>query len=738
MLLRWRVTAVVFAVLPLLGASAADLSLVPWPRALTRTDGSFRISAATPIVCHWTNGDGCAFAAKSLSASLARSRGLTLARDDRASDPAIVLRHSETPVGEGYRLTVTPAGIEIAASTDGGLYYGTVTLLQLATTEVGAAQQIDVPGVTIDDAPRYAWRGLMLDSVRHFQSPATVKALIDAMALHKLNMLHWHLVDDQGWRIEIRKYPRLTRIGAFRSNRRERHYGGYYTKRQIRDIVAYARARNITIVPEIEMPGHALAPIAAYPRLGSVKRIPQGPTGDWGIFPYLYNVDDATFAFLEDVLSEVMALFPSPYIHIGGDEAPKDQWNASPGVQKRMRTLGIADTRVLQGYFTNRIGRFLLAHGRRPIGWDEVLEGHPSPDVVVMSWRAVDSASEAADRGHDVVLSSAPRYYLDYCQAERAGEPPCRGPQATLRDVYAFDPSANSALDKHLLGVQANIWTEHLPTAPAVFYAAFPRAAAVAETGWSSQRDWPGFLSRLPALFERYRTLGIGYSDVIFAVDAATEKTASGVKINLANQAGFGTIRYTLDGAVPTVASPAFTAPFGVTLPVTLSAATFVDGKQVGRITRERLDVRSILRRTSWTMDQCSNDLPLAQKTRDGKVAMVNVMNPCWIYRAADLGTWRGFETSVAPLPFNFSILQDIKKIPLFPHAVPGGQLEVRQDSCTGPLLAVAKLPKTRGSRTLRVALPSGVGVHDLCLLFARRIVDPVWAIDWVQPLLKE
>jgi hexosaminidase len=729
-----RLTAVVFAALPLFGASAADLSLIPQPAALTRGEGTFRLQPATTIICTQTNDAPCAFAADSWAGWIARTRGLTLARSDHAAAPAIVFRRADMPTGEGYRLSVTPSGIEIAAASDAGLYYGAVTLFQLATEQTGVTGEIEIPAVTIDDAPRFAWRGLLLDSARHFQPPAAVKALIDAMALHKLNVLHWHLTDDQGWRIEIKKYPRLTKVGAFRHNRREGRYGGFYTQDQIRDIVAYAKARAITIVPEIEMPGHALAAIVAYPKLASVRRVPKGVSGDWGVFPYLYNVNDSTFAFLEDVLTEVMALFPSPFIHVGGDEAPKDQWNASPQVQQRLRALGIKDTTALQGYFTARIGRFLEAHGRRQIGWDEILEGQPPPSAVVMSWRTVASAGEAAALGHDVVLSPAPTFYLDYCQAVRDGEPTCRGLQSTLHDVYGFDLAPQGPLQNHLLGVQANVWTEHLPTPPAVFYATFPRAAAVAETGWSKTHDWNSFVARLPAQLRRYDALGMVHSEVAFVPTITAEAAASGARVSLVHQVQSGTIRYTLDGAAPTNASPVFTAPFETTLPVTVTAATFIDGEQVGRSVRKQLNPASIVRRSSWDMDLCTNDLPLAQKNRD--VMMVNVMHPCWIYRAADLSTWRSLDIAVAPLPFNFQIGQDIKKIPLSPQAAPGGQLEIRRDDCSGPLLAVLKLPRVRG--TLHAMLPPQTGVHDLCLTFARRKVDPVWSIAWVQPLRKE
>lgn len=737
MLIRLRLAAIVLAAMPLIGACAADLNLTPWPRQLTREAGGFRLTSATPIVCTKTNDAPCAFAADFLAGLIRRTRNLPLSRVANADGPAIVLRRTSTPVGEGYRLAVRPWGIEITAADDAGLLYGAMTLYQLATPEADPVREIAIPAVTIDDAPRFGWRGLMLDSARHFQSPDEIKRFLDVMAWHKLNVLHWHLVDDQGWRIEIKRYPRLTKIGAFRHNRREGRYGGYYTQAQIRDIVAYAKARAITIVPELEMPGHALAAISAYPRLGSTRRVPNGPSGDWGIFPYLYNVDDSTFAFIDNVLTEVMALFPSPYIHVGGDEAPKGQWNTSAAVQRRMHALGVADTKALQGYFTHRIGTFLAAHGRRLIGWDEILEGQPPANAVVMSWRTVESAGEAADRGHDVVLSPAPVLYFDYCQAARAGEPTCRGPQSSLADVYTFAPTPQGALEHHLLGVQANIWTEHMPTAAGVFYAAFPRAAALAETGWSAGHDWQSFLMRLPAEFERYRVLAIPASQSAFAVAVTAVPAGRDVRIALANQVEAGVIHYRTDGGVPDEASPVYNGPFKASHAQTIAAATYLDGHRLGGVTFQALGAAAILRRTSWAMDQCTNDLPLAQRSGT-VVSMVNVMNPCWIYRGLDLAPIRGLDVSLGPLPFNFQIGNDVKKIPLYPTAARGGALEIRADSCTGPLLASLKLPRVRRFTTLHADLPPQTGVHDVCLNFARRKVDPVWAIDWVQPLLKE
>ncbi|MDR3525920.1 MAG: family 20 glycosylhydrolase, partial [Rhizomicrobium sp.] len=564
-----------------LAAGATTPSLIPLPAHLQMGEGVFALSPQTSLRCADPNDRACAQTVKYLAALLQRDPGLVLQSDNDAGAAAIVLRRTKELAGEAYHLQVAPSGIEIEAGSDAGLFYGAITLWQLSSQQPASSGRRQITALDIADAPRFFWRGVMLDSVRHFQKPDAIKELLDAMALHKLNVLQWHLTDDQGWRIEIKKYPRLTKIGAWRKNRREGRYGGFYTQAQIREIVAYAAARHITVVPEIEMPGHASAAIAAYPRLGSIKHPWRKVSGDWGVFPNPYNVDDRTFGFLQDVLTEVMALFPSPYIHVGGDEAPKGQWDASPTVQKRMAALGVANSKALQGYFTARIGRFLEAHGRRLIGWDEILEGSPPQSATITSWHTVESASEAAEKGHDVVLSPAPQLYLDHCQLERLGEPTCRGGEETLRDIYAFDPAPSGALAAHLIGMQANIWTEHLPTAAAAFYAAFPRLAAFAEIAWSPREthSWPDFVTRLPAQLVRYNALGITHSEAAYAVNISAVPQAGGAIVTLSNQANFGTIHFTQDGTAPIPSSPVYAAPLQIPLPATITAAAF-DGEQ--------------------------------------------------------------------------------------------------------------------------------------------------------------
>jgi len=702
------------------------LSLIPEPAKVERREGRFNLTSATRLVCP-PKDSSCDWTADYFAQLMSHTRGIAPAKAavEPESGAIVFQRTAGAADSEAYSLDVEPQRIVVSASGEAGLFYGAVTLWQLATDD--EAPQISIPAASIADQPRFGWRGVLLDSARHFQSPAFVKAFIDAMALHKLNVLQWHLTDDQGWRIQIKGYPRLTSVGAWRPDGKGGRYGGFYSQRQIRDIVAYARRRHVTIVPEIEMPGHALAAIVAYPWLGSVRHPPKTVSGDWGVFPYLYNVDKPTFRFLDNVLTEVMALFPSRYIHIGGDEAVKDQWNASRHIRRQVRRLHLKDAEALQAWFTARIGRFLAAHGRRLIGWDEILNSTLAPDAAVTSWRTLESADEAAKLGHDVVLSPAPMLYFDYCQVAREGEPPCRGIEESLRQVYDFDPVDNA----RLLGVQANIWTEHLDSEDRVAYAAFPRLAALAELAWTprSERDWPSFVARLPAMLDRYRRLGLTTSDAAFAVEVKATPSAQGAQVSLSNQVSFGAIHYTLDGGAPTLNSPLYAAPFEVALPMTIKAAAFDGTRALAAPVTAALDARSLLRRTSYDMPQCTDDLPLALQAGDS-VVMVNVMNPCWIYKGLNLAGIGSIDVAVARLPFDYQIGQDIRKIPLYPDAAPQGQLEIRLDSCQGETLAV--LPLT--GPVLHAALAPQQGVHDLCLLFARRSVDPVWAIKWVQP----
>src|SRR4051812_38011676 len=413
--------------------AAAATAVVPQPASVVPLEGELRLDTRTTVT---SSGDaGARRAALRFATLVSQAHGIRLPVTFGQRSAAIRFeKDPKAAPAESYRIEAGPRRIVVSAHDDAGLQHGASTLVQLVETREGARV---IPAVRIDDAPRFAWRGLMVDSARHYQSPAALRRFIDAMALHKLNVLHWHLTDDQAWRLEIRKYPRLTEVGAWRvpagagrddldpRTGRPRVIGGFYSQREVRDLVRYATERGITIVPEIDMPGHATAAMVAYPQLAAIDDPPREVPADWGIYPNVYSLDESTFRFVEDVLREVMALFPVRYIHVGGDEVIKDQW-LSPRGRKRMKQLGIDDPAKLQPYFTQRIGRFLAAHGRRLVGWDEILEPGLASDAVVMSWRGTAGALEAARKGYDTVVAAHPTLYFDNRQSDRAEEPPGR------------------------------------------------------------------------------------------------------------------------------------------------------------------------------------------------------------------------------------------------------------------------------------------------------------------------
>ncbi|WP_297512203.1 family 20 glycosylhydrolase [uncultured Caulobacter sp.] len=747
-----RIAALVLAAA--LGATAANaqtsgLTLTPAPAKAVRAEGTFKLSAATRI--HVAKGDLEAHGvARQLADLIRRARGFSpavVAGPPAAGEAAIVLTR-EGPVGEAYRLDVSPSRVTLAAAKRPGLFYGAMSLWQLATPDA-AKGAVDLPAVAIEDAPRFAWRGLLVDSARHYQSLDTLKAVIDAMAVHKLNIFHWHLVDDQGWRLEIKKYPKLTEVGARRRDpgaaRTYPKYGGFYTQDQARELVAYAAARNVTIVPEIETPGHALASIVAYPALG-VAPPDASHMGDWGVFPWLYNTDDATFAFLDDVLNEVMDIFPSTFIHVGGDEALKDQWKASPKVQAKIKALGLKDEHELQSWFIQRVGQTLAQRGRRLVGWDEILEGGLAPNATVMSWRGIDGAIAAARQGHDTVLSPHPTLYLDNRQSASPEEPTGRGRVVSLKDVYAFDPApAQLTPDerRHILGVQANVWTEHMQTDARMQAMAFPRAVALAERGWTpaGAAAWDDFARRLPAEMARLKILGVSADTVPFEPQAAPTAGEGGkTRLALATGLGVGEIRYSLDGQAPTAASRAYAGPLDLATGATVKARTFVDGQPLGRERTWKIDPTMLHTRLSAQLKLCTEKVPLtliddAPAAFDKRAMLfVDILNPCWIWEGADLSKGATLTVRAGQLPFNFQVGKDRDNIPLRPPATPGGELEARL-GCNGERLAAIPLGDAARNpelSTLTGRLPARPGKADLCLTFTAKSVDPFWAIDRV------
>ena len=430
---------------------------------------------------------------------------------------------------EGYRLQVQASGVVIEARDLAGFVYGVQTLLQLlpeAPDASGLAWQ--VPGVTLVDYPRFGWRGIMLDSARHFFTIADIKKFIDTLAMHKFNVFHWHLTEDQGWRIEILRYPKLTSVGAWRSETLAGHYnhskaydgrphGGFYTQDELREVVAYAAARHVTVLPEIEMPGHSQAALAAYPEL-SCNGQPLEVFRTFGVNPEVYCAgNDQTIAFVQNVLEEVLSIFPSVYIHIGGDECPKDRWKTCPKCQARIRAQGLKDEHELQSWFVRQMDDFLQARGRRLIGWDEILEGGLAPGAVVMSWRGEDGGIAAAKAGHDVIMAPHQKIYFDHCQsADPTKEPLAIGGCCTVESVYGYEPipeALTAEESKHVLGAQGELWSEYFPVWSHVEYMAFPRATALAEVLWSPSagRSLAEFQTRLTPHLRRLDRMGVNY-----------------------------------------------------------------------------------------------------------------------------------------------------------------------------------------------------------------------------------
>lgn len=739
---------------PALAAEA--LSLTPAPVSAEARDGVFRLTADTRI--HVAKGDVEARGvAVQLADLLARTRGVRPAvveGEPAAGEAAITLARGGLD-GEGYGLDVTPGGAKITALKRTGLFYGAISLWQLAVQDE-AKGPVDLPAVRIEDAPRFAWRGFMLDSARHFQSIDTIKTIIDGMAAHKLNTLHWHLVDDQAWRLEIRAYPRLTAVSAWRQpagaagrdpkTGKAVRYGGFYTQDQVRELVAYAAARNVTIVPEIEMPGHALAPIVAYPRLGLVKNPPALARHDWGIFPYLYNVDDETFGFLQDVLDEVMDLFPSDYIHVGGDEAVKDQWKASPAIQARIAELGVKDEHGLQSWFIQRIEKHINGRGRRLIGWDEILEGGLAPNATVMSWRGIEGAVAAASQGHDTVLSPEPTLYFDRRQSTSLDEPPGRTIVSSLKDVYQFDAAPKALTPdqrRHILGVQANLWTEHVRTDERAQLMAFPRLLALAENAWTpdGRRDWDGFAQRLPAQLARLKALGVTANTAPFEPQATLRRGEDGaIAASLTTGLAVGQLRYTTDGSEPAPASPAYDKTLSLKPGATLKARSFLGEAPLGRARSWTITPQAADTRDSRQLELCGAAIPLLFEDdapadgRDGERAIfaIDVMNPCWIWRGADLSKGLALTARVGQAPWNFQIGAAKDQIVVRKPATADGELEVRL-GCAGERIAAIPLGQAGrgpGLGTVSGVLPARPGTHDLCLTFTAKGLDPMPALQ--------
>ncbi|HOX59079.1 MAG TPA: beta-N-acetylhexosaminidase [Candidatus Paceibacterota bacterium] len=521
-------------VAPLLAAESPRVIPLPWK--VESQEGVFRLQPRTKILVDRASLDAGRHFAERVRKGTGYRLNVISRTEPRAIEGTIVLTTKDTRSAlgpEGYEMTVAPDSIIIRAPGQAGIFYGVQTLLQLLPPEVFAPEPIPgqvwtIPCGQIEDQPRFKWRGLLFDVARHFFTKAEVKQLLDELALHKINMLQIHLTDDQGWRIQIKKYPRLTRVGAWRDEAgfgldpglstaygRDGRYGGYYTKADLREIIAYAAARHITIVPELEMPGHASAALSAHPEL-SCSGGPYTPNTKGGVFAGVYCAGkEETFEFLQNVIAEVCEVFPGRFIHIGGDEVPKDNWRKCGRCQARIQKEGLKNEQELQSYFIRRVEQFINARGRTLIGWSEIREGGLAQNAVVMDW--IGGAVEAASAGHDVVMSPTGYCYLDYFQSTNSAiEPRPVGNYLPLSRVYSFEPIPEKLNPQHqarILGAQGNLWTEYVPNFKHAQYKIFPRLCALAEVTWSpmAARNWEGFANRLQPQLQRLEYLGVNY-----------------------------------------------------------------------------------------------------------------------------------------------------------------------------------------------------------------------------------
>ncbi|WP_347159876.1 glycoside hydrolase family 20 protein [Pontibacter chitinilyticus] len=582
------------------------IALIPKPLSLQPQTGTFRLNAETKIYVDPKN-EELQKIGQQLAEVIKNATGLQLqvsSKKVKNKYKNIILLTQKEAVDslgdEGYTLSVAPARITLRANKPQGVFLGTQTIRQLLPAQARVAA-ISIPALEIADKPRYAWRGMHLDVSRHFFPVDFVKKYIDYLALHKMNTFHWHLTDDQGWRIEIKKYPELTEKGAYRNGTIIGHapgngndsirYGGFYTQDEIRDVVKYAQDRYITVVPEIEMPGHALAALTTYPQL-SCTGGPFEVAQSWGVFKDVFCAgNEQTFQFLENVLTEVMDLFPSKVIHIGGDESPKERWKECPKCQARIAAEGLKDEHELQSYFIQRIEKFLNSKGRKIIGWDEILEGGLAPNADVMSWRGIEGGIAAAKQHHYVVMTPGSHVYFDHYQGDPSLEPLAIGGYTTLQKVYSFEPTPAELSPeeaKYILGAQANVWTEYIPTEAQVEYMVLPRMAALSEVLWTpaAKKNWDDFKQRMQQQYKRYDALGANYARSAFNVrQQVIPDTLQKVDIVKFETDAAGTqLYYTLDGSVPTAASRPYTAPFPVDRSVVIRAGSFENGELAGKV----------------------------------------------------------------------------------------------------------------------------------------------------------
>ena len=754
-------------------------AVLPAPQTVRAETGAVRLTSLTPIQVAAED----VFAQQSAlraAAWIGLSKGTrppVLIGEDGAGGPkgprVHVARLSKGTLGpelaaglkseEAYRVRITQDGVWLEAETDQGLAHAVSTYWQLVAyapaqkTSSGQAWATVLPAMTVVDAPRLAWRGILLDSARHYQPVSFIKTFLDAMAVAKLNRFHWHLTDDQAWRLEIKKYPRLAQIGGCRvpagaaqrdmdpATGKPRLYCGTYSQDEVRDVVAYAARLGIMVVPEVGAPGHASAAIVAYPELATTSTPPKQVPADWGVYDNVYNPSDASIGMLKDVLDEVMDLFPSPYIHIGGDEAQMRQWLSDPKTRVIMDREGLKTGHDVQAYILSKLGAHVVSKGRKIIGWDEILEGKLPEGVTIMSWRGIEGAITAAKMGNDTILSPNDPLYLDHRQSDSVLEPPGRGKVTPLAEMYSFNPLPQTLTPQqqsHVLGLQANLWTEHVRTPERAWQMAFPRALAVGEVGWSSPatHNEQAFFDRAAVNLIRLKELGAKPSEAAYRPEIKGYLPAeSGQKatLRLTRQAQSGEVRYTIDGSDPSPTSALYTVPVEVALGATVKARTYLNGAPLTAINSRVLSEQALETRDSRELALCQNKLSLVLED-DGPIGttditvrrpiVTDIMAPCWMWKGADLSNIAGLQVKVGQLPFNFQIGDDIKKIKIEAARLPEGEMVVRENGCAGPELVrvpLTGIEQRTDLATLMAGLPRRKGRTDLCFTFTATKSDP-------------
>ncbi len=618
----------------------ASTNIIPAPSELVVNEGYFIIPRDLMIIeapDHFSN-------ATALLHHYLGSLGFVDNAKDRPEEtPSFIFKQDDSIKAEGYILDITEVTITIRSSSASGAFYAVQSLRQmlpptLENSKNLIVENIKIPTLTIKDEPRFQYRGMHLDVSRHFFPVAFIKEYVDHLAMLKMNTFHWHLTDDQGWRIEIKQYPDLTNKGAYREETLIGHYndtpqqfdgkryGGFYTQEDVKEIVAYAAKRHVTVIPEIELPGHAQAAIHAYPALGCTgEQVPVATK--WGVFENIYCPKPETFTFLKNVLDEVMPLFPGEYIHIGGDEAPKEQWKACGHCQKLISEKKLKDEHGLQSYFISEIEKHVNSKGKKIIGWDEILEGGLAPNATVMSWRGTQGAVDAANQGHDVILTPTSHAYFDYYQATHEDEPTAIGGYLPLKKVFGFNPIPKklqgTPAAKHVLGAQGNIWTEYMTTEDQVEYMAFPRMLAMAEVVWSGptenlEEDYTEFLTRVEPFMERLDVLEVNNANHLNDIVGKVSNQNGVISYTLETASLNKEIRYSLNGTEEKI----YEGPIKIVESSELAAQVFKDNKNAGRLFIENVIMHKGVKATVST-----NVDPHPSYNAGGKEALLNGVN---------------------------------------------------------------------------------------------------------------